>query len=89
MELQRIEGSKRHREGDRVDGDEIELHGPPWFWQRLGIREGDGVTAKGVLVSMMEPGEGWHEALIPFELIVNGKTYGDASKGIPIWMQGA
>jgi hypothetical protein len=70
-----------------VNGEEVELHGPPWFWQRLGIKEGNVVTAKGVLVSMMEPGKGWHQEFIPFELKVNGKTYGDASKGIPVWMQ--
>ncbi|MEM3151027.1 MAG: hypothetical protein QXK15_00455 [Candidatus Bathyarchaeia archaeon] len=70
-----------------VDGEEVEVHGPPWFWQRIGIKEGDTVTVKGVFVSMMEQGKGWHEELIPFELRINGVTYGDASKGIPVWMQ--
>jgi hypothetical protein len=72
----------------RVDGEEVEVHGPPWFWQRIGIKEDDVVTVKGVFVSMMQPGEGWHEGLIPFELTVNGERYGNASKGIPVWMQG-
>lgn len=71
----------------KVDGEEVEVHGPLWFWQSIGIKEGDAVTAKGVFVSMMEPGEGWHEGLIPFELTVNGETYGNAGKGIPVWMQ--
>lgn len=70
-----------------VDGEEVEVHGPPRFWQRIGIKEGDTVTVKGVFVSMMEQGKGWHEELIPFELRINGVTYGDASKGIPVWMQ--
>lgn len=71
-----------------VNGEEVEVHGPPWFWQRIGIKEGDAVTTEGVFVSMMQPGEGWHEGLIPFELTVNGEIYGNASKGIPVWMQG-
>ncbi|MFQ6076021.1 MAG: hypothetical protein ACE5Z5_07805 [Candidatus Bathyarchaeia archaeon] len=71
-----------------VDGEEVEVHGPPWFWQTIGIKEGDSVSAKGVFVSMMEPGEGWHKGLIPLELKINGKTYGNASSGIPVWMQG-
>lgn len=45
--------------------------------------------AKGVFVSMMEPGKGWHEGFIPFELTINGRTYGNASIGIPVWMQEA
>jgi len=72
-----------------IDGEEVEVHGPPWFWQRIRIKEDDAVTAKGVRVSMMEPGKGWHEELIPFELTINGRTYGNASVGISVWMQKA
>ncbi len=70
-----------------VEGEEVEVHGSPWFWQRIGIKEGDAITVKGIFVSMMQPGEGWHEELIPFELTVNGETYGDVGEGIPVWMQ--
>jgi len=70
-----------------ADGKEIEVHGPSWFWQKIGIREGDVVTVKGVFISMMDMGKSWHEELLPFELTVNGKTYGNASSRIPIWMQ--
>ncbi len=45
------------------------------------------LIAKGIFVFMMKQGEGWHEELIPFELTVNGKTYGNTSKRIPVWMQ--
>jgi len=72
-----------------VEGEEVEVHGPPWFWQRVGIKERNEVTVKGVLVSMMEPGKGQHEELIPFELTINGRTYGNASVRIPVWMQEA
>jgi len=72
----------------KVDGKEVEVHGPYWFWQRIGIKEGDTVAAKGVFVSMMEPRQGWHEELVPFQLMVNGETYGNASTRIPVWMQG-
>jgi len=71
-----------------VDGEAVEVHGPHWFWQRIRIKEGDAVTAKGVFVSMMDPREGWHKEFIPFELTVNGETYRNASKGMPVWMQG-
>ncbi len=71
----------------KADQKEVEIHGPYWFWENVGISEGDTVTAKGVFVTMMEPGEGWHEGFIPFELAVNGRTYGNAGKAIPIWMQ--
>jgi len=67
-----------------ADGKEIEVRGPFWFWQKIGIKEGDAVVAKGVLVSMMDMGKSWHEELLPFELTVNGKTYGNASSRIPI-----
>jgi len=72
----------------KVDGEEVEVHGPPWFWQRIGIKEGDAVSVKGIFVSMMDSGEGRHEELIPFELTANSETYGNASKEIPVWMQG-
>jgi len=68
-------------------GREVEVHGPYWFWQEIGIKEGDVVTAKGMFVSMMEPNEGWHEELVPFELSVNGRTYGNVNNRIPVWMQ--
>ena len=67
---------------------DVEVHGPYWFWQALGVKEGDTVTAKGVFISMMDQGAGWHEELMPFEVAVNGKTYGDANLRIPVWMQG-
>ncbi|GEM_PF-3345230 len=70
-----------------VNEEEIEVHGPPWFWQRIGIKEGDVITVKGAFIYMMEPMGSWHQELIPFELTINDKTYGEASKGIPIWMQ--
>ncbi len=66
---------------------EIEVHGPSWFWKAIGVKEGDYVWAKGVFAYMMEPEEGWHEEFIPYELTVNGRIYGDAGRGIPIWMQ--
>ena len=71
-----------------VDGEEIGVHGPSWFWQGIGIEMGDVVSARGVFVSMMGHGEGWHEGFISFELTVNGETYGNAKEGIPVWMQG-
>ena len=71
-----------------VDGEEIEVHGPFWFWQGIGIKVGDTIVAKGAFVSMMELGEGWHQALIPFELTVDSETYGSVDEGIPVWMQG-
>lgn len=70
-----------------VDGEEIEVHGPFWFWQGIEIELGDTIVAKGAFVSMMEPGEGWHQALIPFELTIDGETYGSVDEGIPVWMQ--
>jgi len=71
----------------KADQKEVEMHGPYWFWENIGIGEGDTVTAKGVFIAMMERGEGWHEGFIPFELTVNGRTYGDAGNRIPIWLQ--
>jgi len=70
-----------------VNGKEVEVHGPLWFWQSIGIKEDDLVTAKGMFASMMQPGEGWHEEFIPFELTINGKTYGGVNKRVPVWMQ--
>ncbi|MBO3842779.1 MAG: hypothetical protein FGF48_10265 [Candidatus Brockarchaeota archaeon] len=71
----------------KVEGGEVEVHGPTWFWQRIGIKEGDTVSTKGVFVLMMEPRKGWHEEFLPFELTINGMTYGNASRGVPVWMQ--
>jgi len=72
-----------------ADGEvEIELHGPLWFWQKIELKEGDEVRAKGVFVWMMEPGEGWHQEFVPFELTVNGKVYGVAETRMPVWTQG-
>jgi len=91
-ELEEVSGTVKKTEWMEIElevgEEEVEVHGPHWFWQRIGIKEGDEVTAKGVFVSMMEPREGWHEGFIPFELIVNGETYGNAGKGMPVWMQG-
>lgn len=70
-----------------VNGTKIDVHGPFWFWQNVGIKKGDSVTAKGVFASVMEPGEGWNEEFVPFQLMIDGKTYGDADKRIPVWMQ--
>jgi len=70
-----------------VDGKEVEVHGPSWFWQQIKVKEGDEVTAKGVFTVIMEHGKGWHQELVPFELRVNGETYGDVKRGIPVWMQ--
>lgn len=71
-----------------VEGEEVEVHGPSWFWQAIGIKVGDTIIAEGGSVLMMEPGEGWHEAFIPFELMVDGETYGNVNEGMPVWMQG-
>lgn len=71
-----------------VDGKEVEVHGASGFWQKIGIKEGDAITVKGVFISMMEMEGGWHEELIPFELTLNGVTYGNAGGATPIWMQG-
>ena len=71
-----------------VDGEEVELYAPSWFWEEIGIKEGDSVRAKGIMISIKHPMQGSQKGLIPFELTVNGKTYGNASNGIPIWMQG-
>jgi len=71
-----------------VEGEEVEAHGPSWFWQAIGIKVGDTIIAEGGSVLMMEPGEGWHEAFIPFELMVDGETYGNVNEGMPVWMQG-
>jgi len=68
-------------------GEEVEMHGPLWFWQVIGIRAGDTVGAKGVFVWMMEHGEGWHKEFIPFELTINGIKYGEAGREKPVWMQ--
>jgi len=71
----------------KEDGKEFDMHGPLWFWQGIEIKEGDAVTAKGVFVAMMGHGEGWHQDFVPFELTVNGRTYGNATEGVPVWMQ--
>jgi len=72
----------------RVNGKIVEVHGPLWFWQRIGVKEGDTVVVKGVFVLMREHGETLHEGFIPFELRVNGRTYGDTDSRTPVWMQG-
>ncbi len=69
------------------NGKKIEVHAPYWFWQLIGIKVGDTVTVKGARVFMMGHGEGWHEELIPFELTVNGKTFGETNSRLPVWMQ--
>jgi len=71
----------------RVDGQEVEIHGPSSFWERIAVKEGDTVTAKGVFISMMGHWEGWHQDFVPLELTVNGRTYGNATEGVPVWMQ--
>ena len=70
-----------------VDGETVEVHGPAWVWNALGIREDDLLTVKGVHVTMTERGEGVHEGWFPYELTVNDTTYGNADAGIPIWLQ--
>jgi hypothetical protein len=71
-----------------VDGEEVDLYAPPWFWREIGIKEGDEVEAEGIMISMTHPMEGKHKGLVPFEITVNGKKYGDTSEGLPVWMQG-
>lgn len=51
---------------------------------KVEIKEGSRVVAKSMIVLTKENGEAIHEVFIPFELIVNGKTYGDTSKEMPI-----
>jgi hypothetical protein len=70
-----------------VDGETVEVHGPAWVWNTLGIREDDLLTVKGVYVTMTERGEGVHEGWFPFELTINETTYGNAESGLPIWLQ--
>jgi len=70
-----------------LDGKEVEVHGVGWCWQRVGIRESDMVTARGVFVSMIEMPEGCREELILFEQTIEGRTYGNAREGIPVWIQ--
>ncbi len=61
---------------------ESEIHIPPWFVQNLEIKEGDSVTAKGYIIQMHGD-----EELIPFELTINGKTFGSVEEKNPVWMQ--
>jgi len=65
----------------------VDVHGPYWFWQEIGLKEGDAITASGVYTAMMDQGAEWHQEFMPFQLTLNGKTYGDASVRIPVWMQ--
>jgi len=65
---------------------EVEIHGPYWYWEKIQIKHGDEVTAKGTHVQVMKPG-GRHQELVPYELTINGKTYGDAATETPVWMQ--
>jgi hypothetical protein len=70
-----------------VDGETVEVHGPAWVWNALGIREDDLLTVKGVYVTMTERGEGLHAGWFPYELTVNETTYGNADTGLPLWLQ--
>ncbi|MFQ6086091.1 MAG: hypothetical protein ACE5OY_07515 [Candidatus Bathyarchaeia archaeon] len=71
-----------------ADGESVEVYGPPWFWHLIDVEAGDTLTVKGVLVNTLNWfEERWHGELIPYEITINGKTYGDANLGIPIWMQ--
>ncbi len=60
---------------------EAEIHMPPWFASDLGIKEGDSITAKGVYVKMHG------DEFVPFEITVNGKTYGSVDEKTAVWMQ--
>ncbi|MGB9718830.1 MAG: hypothetical protein ACPL4E_10430 [Thermoproteota archaeon] len=71
-----------------LDGREIEVHGPWWFWQAIGVKNGDEITVVGMIVNMFEPEEGWHQALMPYQLVIGDQTYGNADRRIPVWMQG-
>jgi hypothetical protein len=70
-----------------VNGEAVEVHGPAWVWNTIGIREDDLLTVKGVYITMTERGEGAHEGWLPYELTVNAVTYGNADTGLPIWLQ--
>jgi hypothetical protein len=57
-----------------------DLHIPYWFAEEIGLKKGDFVTAAGVYAYM-------HDELVPFEMAVNGKTYGSSENRIPVWRQ--
>jgi hypothetical protein len=70
-----------------VDGEALDIYGPSWFWHIINPATGDNVEVIGEVVSMTNWYGETHTEIMPFELTINGITYGNANLGIPVWNQ--
>lgn len=70
-----------------VDGEALDVCAPAWFWNIIAPTEGSNVEVVGHLVSTTNYYGETHVELTPFELTIDGVTYGDADLGIPVWNQ--
>lgn len=70
-----------------VEGEALDVCGPAWFWHIINPTTGSNVEAKGDVVSTINWYGETHTELTPFELTIDGITYGNANLGIPVWNQ--
>ncbi len=70
-----------------VDGGTLDVYGPAWFWHIINPATGSNVEVTGELVSTINWYGETHVEITPFELTIDGVTYGDANLGIPMWNQ--
>jgi hypothetical protein len=70
-----------------VDGEAFNVYGPSWFWHIINPDTGSTVEVVGEIVSTTNWYGETHTEITPFELTINGITYGNANLGIPVWNQ--
>lgn len=70
-----------------VDGEALDVYAPSWFWHIINPATGDNVQVIGEIVSTINLYGETHTEITPFELTINGITYGNANLGIPVWNQ--
>jgi hypothetical protein len=70
-----------------VDGEVVNVYGPVWFWHIINPTTGDNVEVVGKIVSTINWYGETHTEITPFELTIDGITFGNAILGIPVWDQ--
>jgi hypothetical protein len=70
-----------------VDGEALDVYAPSWFWHIINPATGDNVEVVGEIVSTINWYGETHTEITPFELTIDGITYGNANLRTPIWNQ--